>query len=128
MTMLQQLFQRDDTAEQMQQAGADVSIIYATALADSEDGYVLVQLGPAIGADEAMGADDDEGSGWIDMDDVGDDDTMANIDEDLDAEELTEAEIEEGMVEPEDTDETDTDDEAEEDSSGEVVDTMEDET
>lgn len=125
MSVLDNLFQRD-TAEQMQQAGADVSIVYATALGDSDGGYVLVQLGPAIGADEAMGADGDGDTDWVDMDDVGDDDTVADIDEDMDSEELTEEEIEEGMVDVEDIDETDADDESDEDSSGEVVDTMED--
>lgn len=125
MSVLEQLFQRE-TTEQVQYAGAEVSIIYATALADSSNGSVLLQIGDAIGADEAVGYDDEASSEMVDMDDAGDDSTVETIDEDSDAEVLTPEEIVDGMDDPADVDETDADDESDEDVSDEVVDEIED--
>ena len=118
MSILDQLFGRVTTESETTEAAASISIIYATALADSSNGSVLVQIGDAIGADEAQGA---ELENEVDVDEVWDEDTTANVDEDTDAEELAEIDVEEGIEYAEDVDETSTDDEADEDTTDEEV-------
>lgn len=119
MSVLDNLFDRP-TTEHVQDAGQNVSIIYATALADSANGHVFVQLGDAITADEAMGADD-ESIELVDMDELGDDDTVADVDEDSDAEELATIDEDEGIEDPEEVSETDETDDDAEDVSGEQI-------
>lgn len=119
MSVLDNLFNRP-TTEHVQDAGQNVSIIYATALADSSGGYVLVQMGDAITADEAMGAEDDAEQ-YVDMDELGDDDTVADVDEDSDAEALAAIDVAEGIEDPEEVSETDETDDDAEDVSGEQI-------
>lgn len=96
-------------------APSETSVIWATALADSSDGYVLVQIGEPIEDEEALeagGGDVTE----VDVSAMDEENTEGTIDEDSDAEAAGSADS--GI---EDTDEWTDVDETDGDTSGEVI-------